>query len=74
MPSFDAGGNIEPAVANAGRVYDMVVISQVTPGPISVMATYVGYKVYANISGGMCGNVGAQASPSIMIMYVFKFP
>lgn len=56
---------------------DMVAISQITPGPISVnMSTYVGYKL-AGVAGSAFATLGC-VSPSIIIMLIitrffFKF-
>lgn len=51
---------------------DMVAVSQVTPGPISVnTATYVGYVVTGNGLGAVIATLGL-ATPSIIIMLVFS--
>lgn len=51
---------------------DMVAISQVTPGPISVnTATYVGYVVMGNGVGAVIATLGL-AAPSIIIMLIFS--
>lgn len=51
---------------------DIVAISQVTPGPISVnTATYVGYIVTGNGMGAIAATLGL-AAPSIIIMIIFS--
>ena len=51
---------------------DIVAISQVTPGPISVnAATYVGYVVVGNGVGAILATLGL-AAPSVIIMLVFS--
>lgn len=51
---------------------DMVAISQITPGPVSVnTATYVGYVVTGNGIGAIIATLGL-ATPSIIIMIIFS--
>ena len=51
---------------------DIVAISQVTPGPVSVNgATYVGYIVTGNGVGAVLATLGL-AAPSIIIMIIFS--
>ncbi len=51
---------------------DMVAVSQVTPGPVSVnTATYVGYVVAGNGVGAVIATMGL-AAPSIIIMLIFS--
>ncbi len=51
---------------------DMVAVSQVTPGPVSVnTATYVGYVVMGNGVGAVIATLGL-AAPSIIIMLIFS--
>lgn len=51
---------------------DIVAVSQVTPGPISVnAATYVGYIVTGNGFGAVVATLGL-ASPSIIVMLIFS--
>ena len=51
---------------------DIVAVSQVTPGPISVNgATYVGYIVTGNGVGAVLATLGL-ATPSIIIMLIFS--
>ncbi len=49
---------------------DMVAISQMTPGPISInIATYLGYSVTDSIMGAVVTTLGV-CSPSIIIMLI----
>ncbi|MDO5089193.1 MAG: chromate transporter [Leptotrichiaceae bacterium] len=51
---------------------DIVAVSQVTPGPISINAsTYVGYLVTGNAAGAAAATVGL-ITPSLIIMTVFS--
>lgn len=51
---------------------DIVAVSQVTPGPVSVnTATYVGYVVTQNGIGAIIATLGL-AAPSIIIMLIFS--
>lgn len=50
---------------------ELIAISQVTPGPISInSATYVGYKVTGTVFGSFISSLG-MISPSIIIIILF---
>ena len=51
------------------QFYNMVAISESTPGPIGInMATYIGYELYG-VPGGLIVT-GAQVLPSIIIILI----
>ena len=51
---------------------DIVAVSQVTPGPISInSSTYVGYLVTGNVAGAIVATLGL-IMPSIIIMTIFS--
>ena len=51
---------------------DIVAISQVTPGPISInIATYLGYSVTDSIWGSIIATI-AVCTPSIIIMFIIS--
>ena len=51
---------------------DIVAVSQVTPGPISINAsTYVGYLVTGDVTGATVATLGL-ITPSIIIMIIFS--
>lgn len=57
---------------NVTQFTDMVAVSQVTPGPVSVnTATYVGYLVTGNGVGAVVATLGLSM-PSIIIMLIFS--
>src|SRR5574344_463442 len=68
----------ERGLITAERFYNMVAISESTPGPIGInMATYVGYEMYG-IPGGIIATIG-NVLPSLVVIVVIaryfgKFP
>jgi chromate transporter len=53
--------------------YNMIAISESTPGPIGVnMATYIGYSLYG-VPGGMIATFGEVAPSLIIIMIIAHF-
>lgn len=54
--------------------YDIVAISQMTPGPIAInMATYVGYTVTDNVWGSLLATFGVCILPFIIMLILSKF-
>lgn len=65
---------MQQSIVSAGLIsqeqfYNMIAISESTPGPIGInMATYIGYKLYG-VPGGLVVT-GAQVLPSIIIILI----
>ncbi|MHB1125872.1 MAG: chromate transporter [Bacillota bacterium] len=58
---------------NLGQLAEVLAISQMTPGPISInAATYVGYKV-AGIPGSMAATLGLIAPSAIIVLIIARF-
>lgn len=61
-----------------GEFTEIVALSQVTPGPISInSATYIGYKVTGNVLGSLFTTLGVIMPSfiilSIIVMFLHKF-
>lgn len=57
---------------NIKQFTEIVAISQITPGPISInAATYVGYVVTGSGVGAIISTLGLM-TPSVIIMYIFS--
>ena len=55
------------------QFYNMVAISESTPGPLGTnMATYIGYNLYG-IPGGMITTIGEVLPSLIIIVIIAKF-
>lgn len=55
------------------RFYNMVAISESTPGPIGInMATYIGYELYG-VWGGIVTTIGTVLPSLIVILVIAKF-
>ncbi|MBQ5439771.1 MAG: chromate transporter [Clostridia bacterium] len=60
---------VSTGVISQAQFYNMVAISESTPGPIGInMATYIGYKLYG-VPGALIVT-GAQVLPSIVIILI----
>lgn len=51
---------------------DAIAISQVTPGPISISAAFVGWKV-AGFSGALLGTLGIYVPPALLMIMAQQF-
>ena len=59
---------VDKGVISAEQFYNMVAISESTPGPIGInMATYIGYSQYG-VFGGIVTTFG-QVLPSVTVSY-----
>lgn len=54
------------------QFFDGVAISQLTPGPIAVIATFAGYKV-GSIVGALTATVGLFAPATILMLFISHF-
>lgn len=64
---------VEKGLLTSVDFYNMVAISESTPGPIGVnMATYIGYKMYG-IFGGIITTLGTVTPSIIIIICIAKF-
>lgn len=64
---------VEKGIISAETFYNMVAISESTPGPIGInMATYVGYSQYG-ILGGIVATLGEVAPSIICIVTIAHF-
>ena len=60
---------VSSGLISQAQFYNMVAISESTPGPIGInMATYIGYELYG-IPGALAVT-GAQVLPSIIIILI----
>ena len=56
---------VEPGLIDSETFYNMVAISESTPGPLGInMATYIGYNLYG-IPGGVIATIG-EVLPSLI--------
>ena len=63
------GPIVEGGLISSEQFYNMVAISESTPGPIGInMATYIGYELYG-VAGGIATTV-ATVLPSLIIITV----
>ena len=63
---------VERGYISPESFYNMVAISESTPGPIGMnMATYIGYEFYG-IPGAIITTIG-QALPSIVVILLIAF-
>lgn len=53
---------------NPSQFLDAAAIGQITPGPVAIMATFIGYKVNG-ISGAIAATIGIFI-PSVIIVYL----
>lgn len=64
---------VEKALISSEQFYNMVAISESTPGPLGVnMATYIGYNLYG-ISGGIITSLGEVLPSIIIILIIARF-
>ncbi len=56
----------------ANEFIDSIALGQVTPGPIMISATFIGYKV-AGIWGAIAGTIAIFLPPGILIMIFARF-
>ncbi|OJF76150.1 MAG: chromate transporter [Treponema sp. CETP13] len=64
---------VEKGLLDSVTFYNMVAISESTPGPIGVnMATYIGYKMYG-VGGGIITTLGTVTPSIIIIICIAKF-
>ena len=69
---------VNPGIISQEQFYNMVAISESTPGPLGTnMATYIGYNLYG-IPGGIIATL-SEAAPSVIIILIIahfmkKFP
>ncbi len=57
----------------AERFYNMVAISESTPGPIGInMATYIGYEMYG-IPGGIIATIGTVLPSLVVIIVIARY-
>ncbi|MBP3710078.1 MAG: chromate transporter [Treponema sp.] len=64
---------VETGVISAEQFYNMIAISESTPGPIGInMATYIGYSQYG-VLGGIVTTLGEVAPSIICILIIAHF-
>lgn len=64
---------VDKGVITAEAFYNMVAVSESTPGPIGInMATYVGYSQYG-VAGGIITTIGEVAPSIICILVIAHF-
>lgn len=64
---------VEAGLISSALFYNMVAISESTPGPIGInMATYVGYELYGPI-GGILTTAGTVLPSLIIIIIIAKY-
>lgn len=60
---------VNPGIISQEQFYNMVAISESTPGPLGTnMATYIGYNLYG-IPGGIIATL-SEAAPSVIIILI----
>jgi chromate transporter len=64
---------VEKGLIDSQTFYNMVAISESTPGPLGInMATYIGYKLYG-VPGGIIATAGEVLPSLICIMIIAHF-
>ncbi len=67
------GPIVEGGLISSEQFYNMVAISESTPGPIGInMATYIGYELYG-VAGGIAATVATVLPSLIIIMVIARF-
>ncbi len=67
------GPIVEGGLISSEQFYNMVAISESTPGPIGInMATYIGYELYG-VTGGIAATVATVLPSLIVIMVIARF-
>ena len=67
------GTIVEGGLISSEQFYNMVAISESTPGPIGInMATYIGYELYG-VAGGIATTVATVLPSLIIITIIAKY-
>lgn len=67
------GPIVEGGLISSEQFYNMVAISESTPGPIGInMATYIGYQLYG-VAGGIATTAATVLPSLIVIMLIARF-
>lgn len=67
------GPIVEGGLISSEQFYNMVAISESTPGPIGInMATYIGYQLYG-VAGGIATTAATVLPSLLIIMIIARF-